>query len=114
MSYIKRRIERGREESAEYRAAYDEEVALAEQEKARREALMSAVANLRKAAHVTQHQVADAMKISQARVSQLERGEETLSVDRFLDMLSVLRGHVVVLNDEDVQKYGLESRVVAF
>ena len=106
MSYVKDRIAKNRVENAEYRKSYDEEVRLLKQQQARREALMKRLASLRKSKHVTQQQVAKAMKISQARVSQLERGAETLSLDHFLAMLDVLGVTMEIVS-------GTESATVA-
>ena len=110
MSYIKRRIEKNRSKDAVYRAAYDEEVELLAREKERREDLMKRIASVRKSRHFTQEAVARAMKISQARVSQLERGSETLSIDNFLKMLDVLNVRLVFLSEDDVKKLGLDKQ----
>ena len=108
MSYIKSRIEKNKLADEVYCKAFDEEVELLAREQARREELMKRVAAVRKAKHLTQQEMADAMSISQARVSQLERGAEPLSVDSFLQMLEVLDLHLVILTDDEARQHGLD------
>ncbi len=109
MSYIKRRIEKNRLEDEGYRVVYDQEVELLARERERREGLMKHLAAVRKARHFTQHAMAEAMNISQARVSQLERGSEPLSIDSFLQMLEVLNVRVVILTDDEMKAHGLDQ-----
>ena len=99
MSYIKNRIARDMEDP-EFRAAFEEEEALLARQNERRAAVMGQVAAMRKAQGVTQHDVAAALKISQSRVSQLERGSETLSVDHLLDLLELLKVRMVLVGDD--------------
>lgn len=110
MSYIKKRIEKNRAEDAEYRAAYDEETALLAQEQERRQEVMKRIASLRRSKHMTQRALAEAMSISQARVSQLERGVETLSIDSFLTMLDVLGARIEIV-DEDAAGLAKQSSI---
>jgi transcriptional regulator with XRE-family HTH domain len=112
MSYIEEFIEKSRRESSVFRVAYDEEVQIAAEEKERRVALMKAMTQFRKAAKISQQQLAQAMQISQARVSQLEKGAETLSVDHLLEMLHLLGGKLAIFTTEEVKKHGLESKVI--
>ena len=110
MSYIKKRIEENRARSAEFRAAYDEEVELLAREKARRQEVMRALASIRKSRHITQEAVAAAMGITQARVSQLERGAESLSVDSLLKLTEVLGVRMEFVTEDDAQRLGLVLR----
>ena len=99
-------------EKPEYRAAFEEEEALLAKELERRQKLMSLVTAIRKAQRLSQQQLAEMMKVSQARVSQMERGREPLSVDSFLQMIEVLRGGIVILTPDEVENYGLQERLV--
>lgn len=112
MSYIKNRIAKDRAEDPEFRAAYDEEVELIARETALRQELMAVVAELRKAQRLSQQQLAARLKVSQARVSQMERGMESLSVDSVLQMVDALHGGIVILSPEEIDKYGLKHRLV--
>lgn len=87
MSYADERIAKNRAASSEYQEAFDEEARLLQQQRTRRKELMKKLVSLRKSKRLSQKSVAEALKISQARVSQMERGEETLSIDRFLSMV---------------------------
>ena len=106
MSYIKDRIARNRAESAEYRAAYDEEAESLARRNERRAAVMGQVAAMRKARGVTQQDVATALNVSQSRVSQIERGGETLSVDYLLDLLELLKVKMVFLGEDGPSPVG--------
>jgi transcriptional regulator with XRE-family HTH domain len=53
------------------------------------------------------------LKISQERVSQIERGVETLSVDRLLDMTAALGLRMVIVEEEEIRRHGLEKMVVS-
>ena len=110
---LKDRIAKNKSENAEYRAAYDEEVELLSQQKARREELMKRIAAVRKSRHVTQERMAEEMKISQARVSQLERGAETLSIDHLLTMLEVLgaRMEIVSVDENSLNSVDLTPKI---
>jgi len=99
-------------QDAEFRAAYEEEVELTRKEQERRQQVMSAVAAIRKAQHLSQQQLAARLKVSQARVSQMERGTESLSVDSLLEMVDALRGGIVILSPEEIGRLGLEHRLV--
>lgn len=104
MSYIKNRVAKTRETDATYRAAYDEEMALIERQTERRSAVMGQIASIRKSLGVTQQEVASALKISQARVSQIESGTETVSVDYLLDFLDLLNVQMVLVNRADASR----------
>jgi transcriptional regulator with XRE-family HTH domain len=112
LSYIKNRIAKDRAEDPVFRAAYDEEVELIAKETALRQELMAVVADLRKAQRLSQQQLAARLKVSQARVSQMERGTESLSIDSVLQMVDALHGGIVILSPEEIDKYGLEHRLV--
>jgi transcriptional regulator with XRE-family HTH domain len=99
-------------QDAEFRAAYEEEVELTRKEQERRRQVMTAVATMRKAQHLSQQQLAARLKVSQARVSQMERGTESLSVDSLLEMVDALRGGIVILSPDEIAKFGLERRLV--
>jgi predicted XRE-type DNA-binding protein len=101
VSYVKDRIAKNRTTNDEYRIAFDEEVELLAVQRRRREALMKRLSAVRKANHVTQQKLAEAMQISQARVSQLERGTETLSIDHFLTMLDVLGVQIQIVPKDE-------------
>jgi len=112
MTYTERRIAKKMAENPEYRAAFEEEEAILAKELEHRQQLMSLVTAMRKAQHLSQQQLAERMKVSQARVSQMERGHEPLSVDSFLQMIEVLRGGIVILTPEEVENYGLQEKLV--
>ena len=112
MTYTERRIAKKMAENPEYHAAFEEEQAILAKELEHRQQLMSLVTAMRKAQHLSQQQLAERMRVSQARVSQMERGHEPLSVDSFLQMIEVLRGGVVILTPEEVENYGLQEKLV--
>jgi transcriptional regulator with XRE-family HTH domain len=112
MTYTERRIAKKILENPEYRAAYQEEEELLAKELENRQKLMSMVIAMRKAQNLSQHQLAEKMNISQARVSQMERGHEPFSVDSLLQMIEVLHGSIVILTPEDVKNYGLQEKLV--
>lgn len=111
MSYTTDRIARRMAESAEFRAAYEQQLREEAEEQARRERVMKRFADARKARKLSQSQLGETLKISQERLSQIERGVETLSVDRLLDLAAALGLHIAILNEEDVHRHGLESFV---
>lgn len=113
MSYIEKRIARKMAESPEYRAGFEEEEALLAQELERRQQVMTVIAELRKAQHLSQQQLAARLKVSQARVSQMERGKESLSIDSVLQMVDALHGGIVVLSPDEIARLGLEHRLVS-
>ncbi|MBI1331566.1 MAG: helix-turn-helix domain-containing protein [Armatimonadetes bacterium] len=78
-----------------------------------RQELMSMVIAMRKAQHLSQQELAEKLNVSQARVSQMERGREPLSVDSLLQMIKALHGSIVILTPEEVKNYGLQEKVVA-
>lgn len=90
MSYISNRIKEKMATSESYRVAMNEEIAETERETKRREALMASLGKIRQERKLTQSEVAKAMNLSQARVSQLEKGSESFSLDRFLDYLDTV------------------------
>lgn len=90
MSYVTNLIEQYREEDPEFRAAYDEEVELFNQLQERRRKIMSLFAEARKTQKLSQREIGQRLNVSQARVSQMERGEEPMSFDRVLELASVL------------------------
>jgi transcriptional regulator with XRE-family HTH domain len=61
--------------------------------------MMRQLADFRKARNVTQEQLAKRLRISQERVSQIESGAETISVDRLLDFADALGIRLVVAED---------------
>ena len=91
MTYTERRIAKMMAENPEYRAAFVEEEELLAKELEHRQQLMSMVTAMRKAQRLTQQQLAEKMKVSQARVSQMEQGREPFSVDSLLQMIEVLQ-----------------------
>ena len=112
MTYTERRIAKKMAENADYRAAYEEEDVLFAKEQEHRQELMSVVIAMRKAQNLSQQQLAERLKVSQARVSQMERGREPLSVDSLLQIIEVLHGSIVILTPEEVKNYGLQERLV--
>ena len=112
MTYTERRIAKMMAENPEYRAAFVEEEKLLAKELEHRKQLMSMITAMRKAQRLTQQQLAAKMKVSQARVSQMEQGREPFSVDSLLQMIEVLHGSIVILTPEEVKNYGLQERLV--
>ena len=112
MTYTERRIAKMMAKNPEYRAAFQEEEVLLAKELEHRQQLMSTVIAMRKAQRLTQQQLAEKMKVSQARVSQMEQGREPFSVDSLLQMIEVLQGSIVILTPEEVKTYGLQKRLV--
>ena len=112
MTYTERRIAKLMAENPEYRAAFQEEEVLLAKEIEHRKQLMSTVIAMRKAQRLTQQQLAVKMKVSQARVSQMEQGREPFSVDSLLQMIEVLHGSIVILSPEEVKNYGLQEGLV--
>jgi predicted XRE-type DNA-binding protein len=113
LSYIKNRIAKDRAEDPVFRAAYDEEAELIARETELRQKLMAVVAEIRKSQRLSQQQLAARLKVSQARVSQMERGTDSLSIDSVLQMIDALRGGIVILSPDEVTKFGLEHRIVS-
>jgi transcriptional regulator with XRE-family HTH domain len=99
-------------ENPEYRAAFEEEEAILAKELEQRQKLMSLVSSIRRSQHMSQQQLAKRMNVSQARISQMERGREPLSVDSLLQMVESLSGCITILTPEEIQQYGLEHRLV--
>ena len=112
MTYTEQRIAKMMAKNPEYRAAFLEEEVLLAKELEHRQQLMSTVIAMRKAQRLTQQQLAEKMKVSQARVSQMEQGREPFSVDSLLQMIEVLQGSIVILTHEEVKNYGLQERLV--
>lgn len=112
MSFIKDHIAQMCAENEEYRAAYEEEVALQKEQDELRAALMKQIVRIRKHRRLTQTDLAKHMRVSQARVSQIERGEEPIGVDSVLALLKAVKGNMVILSDEDVKKHGLEDKAL--
>ena len=100
MSYIKRRIEKNRAENPAYRVAFDEETerytALQEQ----RRQLMHQFATARKSLKLSQKDIGDKLNVSQARVSQMERGEAAMSFDRVIELASILGLNLTLTSEE--------------
>ena len=93
-------------------AKRNEEEELLAKELHRRQQIMSLVTKMRKSQRLSQQQLAERMKVSQARISQMERGREPLSVDSLLQMVELLSGCIAILTPEEIQRYGLEHRLV--
>ena len=109
MTYTEQRIARKMAESPEYRAAFEEEL----RELEHRQQLMAMVASLRKTSRLSQRELAEKMKVSQARISQMERGTEPVSVDNLLRMIELLKGGLVILSPAEVEELGLTDRLIA-
>ncbi len=112
MTYTERRIAKKMAENPKYRAAFEEEELHLAKELEKRQELMSLLCSIRKSQHMSQQQLAERMKVSQARISQLERGQAPLSVDSLLQMVELLSGSIAILTPEDIQRFGLEHRLV--
>lgn len=112
MSYIEKRIAKQMREDPEYREAMQEEVSLLSIETERRKQLMSIVAKLRKAQRLTQVELAKKLHVSQARVSQMERGMEPISVDGFLRMVEALNGEIAILAADEVKALGVGKKLL--
>jgi predicted XRE-type DNA-binding protein len=113
MTFIEKQIAKNKASDPEFLAAFvEEEENLAKELEHRRE-LMATVIAIRKAQGLSQVQLARKLKVSQARVSQMERGNASLSVDHLLQIVEELKGSIVILSPEEVESYGLQNRLVS-
>ncbi len=100
MTYIERKIAKRLAESKEFRVAFEEEVQERELEKERRVRLMSTLANVRKKKGLSQSQVAKLLNVSQSRISQIESGRESVSVDHLLKLVEILGAQLSIASPE--------------
>ncbi|CAN5638661.1 hypothetical protein BH11ARM2_BH11ARM2_25040 [soil metagenome] len=112
MSFIKDHIAQMCTENPEYREAYEEEVRLQQEQAELRVKLMKQIVSLRKQRRLTQVDLAGRLHVSQARVSQIEKGAEPVGIDSVLALLKAVKGNLVILSEEDLKKYGLEDKAL--
>ncbi|CAN5433190.1 hypothetical protein BH11ARM2_BH11ARM2_09110 [soil metagenome] len=108
MSYIKDRIASQCANDPEYRALYEADL----REEELRVAFMKGLAERRRRQHLTQESMAKCLGVSQARISQIERGAQPVGMDGLIAYLKAMNVNLVPMSNDEVKELGLQDRAL--